>query len=129
MKQHLRLGMAVMLALGVVATAFCAEPAAKPDSTKTGVVKKVDMEGKTITVLVTRELTFTITADTKIRQGEAAKTLADIQVGDTVMVIYARDGEKRVASAVTIAASAPAVPPAPAPAIPAVPVVPPVTTR
>ena len=61
----------------------------------------------------TRELTFTITAETKILQGETAKTFADIKEGDTVTIVYAREGENRIASKVTLAAPAPAAPPAP----------------
>ena len=63
----------------------------------------MDAQAKTITVMVTRELTFTVTDDTKIVQGDAAKTLADIKEGDTVTVVYMRESaDKRVATKITI---------------------------
>lgn len=109
-------GMAIVLALGVIGTAWCAEPSVKSGtSTKTGTVKKVDVDGKQIVVMVTRELTFTTTAETRIVQGDAAKTLADIKPGDTVTVDYTRaDPQTRLASKIVIAAPAVAKPAAPA---------------
>ena len=115
MRRCIGLGMAIVLAFGVATTAFCAEPGASKEQTKTGVVKKVDVEGKKIVVMVARELTFAINDATKIVQGDAAKTLADIKEGDTVTVVYAFEGkDNRVASMISIAAPAPK--PAPAPA-------------
>ena len=55
---------------------------------KTGTVKIVDTKAKTITVTAARDLVFTVTDTTKIVQGEAKKTLADIKVGGTVEVVY-----------------------------------------
>jgi Cu/Ag efflux protein CusF len=73
--------------------------------TKTGVVRRVDAEAKAIVVMVTRELTFAVTDGTEIRQGDAARTLADIHVGDTVTVVYSFTPERnRLASRVTIGA-------------------------
>jgi Cu/Ag efflux protein CusF len=115
MRSRVVLGVAVLLALGVAATAFCAESGAAPEQTKTGVVRKVDAEAKKIVVMVTRELTFTITEATRIVQGDATNTLAGIKVGDTVTVVYERKGpDSRVASKVTIAAPTPVAAPEPA---------------
>ena len=117
MRKQIGLGLAVVLALGVAATAFCAEPGAAKEQTKMGVVKKVDADAKTITVMVTRELTFATTDATKIMQGDAAKTFADIKVGDTVSVVYSTPSkDNRVASKVTIVPAAPAAAPVAAPA-------------
>ena len=116
MHRYFGLGMAAVLALGVAVTAFSADAGAKKEANiKTGVVKKVDVDAKKITVMVVRELVFTVTADTKIAQGEAVKTLADIKEGDTVTVEYARqDKDTRVAVKITIVPAA--APGAPAPA-------------
>ena len=122
MKKLVGIGMAVVLALGIAATSYGAEQGARAEhgtkkeaSTKTGVVKKVDAQAKTVTVMVTRELTFFVTDDTKIVQGDAVKTLADVKEGDTVTIVYTRESaEKRVATKITIGTAAAA--PAPAPA-------------
>ena len=95
------LSVAVVLALGVAISAHSAEQAGKTQ-TKAGVVKKVDAEGKTITVMVARELTFTITDATKIVQEDAPKTLADIKEGATVSVEYTRTGDVRTAVKIVI---------------------------
>ena len=91
----------VVLGLSMMAVYALEE---KPASqTKTGTVKKVDVEGKKIVVMVLRELTFAVTADTKIVQGDQAKTLADIKVGDKVTVEYSlASPDNRVASKITI---------------------------
>ena len=70
--------------------------------TKTGTVKKVDAEAKQIVVLVARELTFTVTDDTKILQDEKPAKLADIKVDGKVSVDYVKEGEKRTAQKVVI---------------------------
>lgn len=117
MKRYIGMCVAVVLVLGVAMTAIGGEgDARKETQTKTGVVKKVDLAAQTIVVMVARELTFTIAADTKILQGDATKALADIKVGDTVTVEYSiASKDKRVASKVTIAAAAPVKAGAPAP--------------
>ena len=70
--------------------------------TKVGTVKKVDVEGRHLVVMVTRELTFTVTDSTKIvRRGEPRK-LADIKVDDKVSVEYVKNGETRTSSRITI---------------------------
>ena len=115
MRKCIGLGIAALV-LGVAMTALSADQGGQ---TKTGVVKKVDVEGKKITVMVARELTFTVTDATKIVQGDAAKTLADIKVGANVTVEYTRDGDNRVA--VKIAIAPPAAPAAAAPGAPVAP--------
>jgi len=73
--------------------------------TKTGVVRKVDLEAKAIVVMVARELTFTITDKTVIREDETSRALSDIRVGDKVAVLYSFDvNRNRVASRVVITA-------------------------
>lgn len=89
------------LALGVMVSGAYADA-----QTKSGTVTKVDLDGKKVTVMVTRELTFTITADTKITEGDAAKTLGDIKIGAKVEVTYEKKGDDRVASAIKIVPAA-----------------------
>ena len=87
-----------LLVLGLSATVVWAGET----QTKTGSVKKVDTEGKQIVVMVTRELTFSVTDATKIMQGDAAKKLADIKVDGKVSVEYVKDGDTRTAKKITI---------------------------
>jgi hypothetical protein len=70
--------------------------------TKTGTVKKVDAEAKQVVVMVARELTFTVTDDTKILQDEKPAKLADIKVDGKVSVDYVKEGEKRTAQKIVI---------------------------
>ncbi len=96
------------LAIGVLAVAalmaggLFAQEGHDATQTKSGTVTKVDLEGKKVTVMITRELTFTVNDATKIVKGEEAKTLADIKVGAKVTVEYGRHGEDRVAVKITI---------------------------
>jgi hypothetical protein len=52
--------------------------------------------------MVARELTFTVTENTKIRRGDAAKKLSDINAGTNVKVEYTRTGDKRIATNIAI---------------------------
>lgn len=70
--------------------------------TKTGTVKKVDTSAKQVVVMVTRELTFSVTESTKIVQGDESKTLADIRVEAKVTVEYTREGDTRTAKKIVI---------------------------
>lgn len=71
--------------------------------TKTGVVKKVDVAAKQVVVMVTRELTFTVTDATKIVEGDATKKLEDIKVDAKVSVDYTNDGQQnRMATKIVI---------------------------
>ena len=96
MKKCLLMALACVLAMGLCLYA--------QDGGKAGTVQKVDVEGKKITVdFGPRPLTLTVTENTKIVQGEAAKTLADIKVGAKVTVQYHKDAaENRVADKITI---------------------------
>ena len=90
------------LALALMVTGLYAAEGKAP-ATKSGTVAKVDVEGKKLTVTVKNDMVFTITADTKFVQGDAAKTLADVKVGAKVSVEYIRgDGDLRTAVKVTI---------------------------
>jgi Cu/Ag efflux protein CusF len=95
MKKAMLLLVAVAVVLGFSAMAVYANE-------KTGVVKSVNVQGKTIVVMAARELTFTVTDTTKIVQGEKAMTLADIKVGAKVTVVYDNAGETRTATKITI---------------------------
>ncbi|MCX6905174.1 MAG: DUF5666 domain-containing protein [Verrucomicrobia bacterium] len=75
---------------------------ANAPQTKTGTVKKVDLDSKQLVVMVTRELTFTVTDKTKIVQGDSPKKLADIKVEAKVSVEYVRDGDTRTAKKIAI---------------------------
>lgn len=71
--------------------------------TKTGVVRNVDPVAKTIVVMVTREMTFAVTANTQIAEGDKPRALADVAVGATVRVVYSLNADRaRVASDVTV---------------------------
>lgn len=93
---------AVLLALA--AAALCAGGAEGVVQTKTGTVRKVDVAASQIVVMVTREMTFTVTEATKIVQGEEARKLADIKVDARVAVDYTREGDTRTAKKITILA-------------------------
>ena len=100
MKKCLLMALACVLAMGLWAYAEEGKPATQ---TKTGSVTKVDVEAKTVTVQSATELTYSVTADTKIVQGDAVKTLADIKVGAKVAVEYYRKGDAmRTAVKITI---------------------------
>ena len=70
--------------------------------TKTGTVTKVDAAANQVVVMVTRELTFTVTEATKIVQGDEAKKITDIKVDAKVSVDYTRVGDTRTAKKITI---------------------------
>ena len=70
--------------------------------TKTGIVTKVDMAAKQVTIMVMRELTFTVTDSTKITQGDEAKKFSDIKVNTSVTVDYTRKGDTRTAQIIAI---------------------------
>ena len=91
-----------MMVLGLSVAVVCAGEAAA--QTKTGTVKKVDVDGKQIVVMVKRELTFTVTDATQIVQGDAPKKLADIKVDSQVSVEYVKDGQTRTAKKIAILA-------------------------
>jgi hypothetical protein len=76
----------------------------KAPQTKTGTVKKVDVKQKQVVVMAARELTFTVTDETKIVQGDTPKKLADIKVDAKVTVDYTRDGDTRTAKKIKIEA-------------------------
>ena len=89
----------VVVALLLVAAVVCAAEAAV--ATKVvGTVKAVDVEKNTLTVTTEKgDVTVTTTKETKVTEGDAAKTLADVKVGAKVAVTV---GEKNVATAVSI---------------------------
>ena len=103
MKKLMLCAAVLAVVFGLSVMAVYAEEGKPATQTKTGTVKKVDLEGKKIVVMVLRELTFAVTNDTKIVQGDEAKTLADIKVGDKVTVEYSlASPDNRVASKITI---------------------------
>jgi Cu/Ag efflux protein CusF len=95
MKNAMLLLLAVAVVLGFSSMAVYANE-------KTGVVKSVNVEGKTLVVTAARDLTFTVTDKTKILLGDKEKTLADIKAGDKVTVVYDNAGETRTATKITI---------------------------
>ena len=90
--------------LGLAMAAPGAEEPKERLQTKTGIVKKVDVDAKQVVVMVARELTFTVTDSTKIVQGEEAKKLADVKVDAKVTVEYTREGDTRTAKKIAILA-------------------------
>ena len=101
-KRLVALAVLGMMVLGLSVAVVCA--AVGEAQTKTGTVKKVDVGGKQIVVMVARELTFTVTDATQIVQGDAPKKLADIKVNDQVSVEYVKEGETRTAKKIEILA-------------------------
>jgi len=97
MKKGMLLLTVLVLVLGLSAMAVYANE-------KTGVVKSVNVQGKTLVVTAARDLTFAVTDATKIVQGDKALTLADIKVGAKVHVEYENAGDTRTASKITILA-------------------------
>lgn len=103
--------------LAAVAAAFASMAVAggEPEAgnrvqTKTGIVRKVDSVARTIVVMVAREMTFAVAADTQIAEDGTPRTLADVKVGATIRVVYSLTPERaRVASEITLlpAATAP----------------------
>ena len=72
------------------------------EQTKTGTVKKVDMDGGHLVVAAARELTFTVTNHTEITQGGQARKLADIKAAGQVTVTYVKEGDTRAARRIEI---------------------------
>ena len=70
--------------------------------TKSGTVTKVDVAAKQVVVMVTRDMTFSVTDTTKILQGTTSKKIGDIKVGAHVAIDYVRKGEARVATKITL---------------------------
>jgi len=101
MKKFVQLATVSGMVLGLaILTLGAAE--GKAPQTKTGAVKKVDVAARQVVVLVTRELTFSVTDKTKIVQGDAPKKLADLKVDAKVTVDYVREGDTRTAQKIAI---------------------------
>lgn len=69
---------------------------------KHGTVKNVAVDGKQIVVMMGRELTLTITENTKIRQRGKPLKISDVKVGANVIVEYETDGDKRLAKNIVV---------------------------
>ena len=93
---------AVVMVLGIAAAPVVAAEGKPASQTKTGIVKKVDADAKQVVVMVTRELTFTVTENTKITQRDEPRKLADIKPEAKVSVVYVKDGETRAAEKIAI---------------------------
>ena len=105
MKKIMLTAVAVVLAAGLSSAAVCAEGQGGDEKTQTkeGKVKSVDVAGKKIVVTVARDLTFSVTDETKITQGDKALALSDIKVGSEVKVEYAhKAADERVAKKITV---------------------------
>lgn len=102
MKRFVTLTVLGMMMLGLSTTAISAADEKGAGQTKTGTVKKVDVDAKQIVVMAARELTFTITDSTSIQQHGKAMKLSDIKVDANVSVEYVKDGDKRTAKKIVI---------------------------
>ena len=102
MKRSVMLAALGMMLLGLAAAVPAAEEGGANAQTKTGTVKKVDAAAKQVVVMVTREMTFTVTDATKIVQGDQPKKLTDIKVDAKVSVDYTREGDTRTAKKIVI---------------------------
>jgi len=86
----------------VAAATIAAKEEKEGEQTKTGIVKKVDVNAKQIAVMAARELTFTITDSTKIQQHGKPVKLSDIKVDANVHVEYVKDGDTRTAKKIVL---------------------------
>ena len=91
-----------LMALGLVTSVVSAAEEKGTTQTKTGVVKKVDVDAKQIVLMVARELTFTITDNTKIQQHGKPVKLSDIKVDANVAAECVKDGDKRTAKKIVL---------------------------
>ena len=98
-KRFARLMVMGLMLCGFAALTIGAEEGKGAEQNKVGTV---DVEGKQVTVMVARELTFTVTDRTKIMQDSKAKKLADIKVDAKVSVDYVKDGNTRTARKIVI---------------------------
>jgi Cu/Ag efflux protein CusF len=77
----------------------------------TGEVTAVDAEAKTVTVKYKdKELTLMVTDKTRIAEGKAKKTLADISSGAKVTATFIEEGDKKTAKFIRISAGKKAAP-------------------
>lgn len=84
------------------ATTTAPAPAAKVKQI-TGEVKAVDTKANTLTVKGKKaEVTVTCNEKTKIMMGKEKKTLADVKVGDKVVVKYTESEGKNIAKSIAI---------------------------
>lgn len=102
MKRFVMWAASGLMVLGLSTAAIGAGEGKGAEQAKTGTVKKVDLDSKQLTVMVSRELTFTVTDHTKIMQGGKPKKLADIKVDARVSVDYVKDGDSRTARKIVI---------------------------
>jgi hypothetical protein len=86
----------------VTAATSAAKEEMESEQTKTGTVKKVDVDAKQLVVMAARELTFTITDSTQIQQNGKPMKLSDIQAEANVSVEYVKEGEKRTAHQINL---------------------------
>lgn len=86
----------------VRATTTAAKNEKENEQTKTGTVKKVDVEAKQLVVMAASELTFTITDSTQIQENGKPMKLSDIKLDTNVSIDYVKEGEKRTASKLVI---------------------------
>lgn len=91
-----------LMALGLSTAVIDAAEEKGATQTKTGTVKKVDVDTKQIVVMTVRELTFTITDETKIHQHGKAVKFSDIKVDTNIAVEYVKDGDKRTAKKIVL---------------------------
>ena len=94
--------MSGLVALGLMAAVVGAAEEKGAGQTKTGTVKRVDVDAKQIVVMAARELTFTITDSTKIQQHGKPMKLSDIKVDANVSVEYVKEGDKRTARKIVL---------------------------
>lgn len=85
-----------------------AKPAPEKVMQATGDITAVDAKANTFTLKSAKkgEITCAVTADTKITMGKAAKTLADVKVGDKATCKYVEKEGKHVCKAMDIKAAA-----------------------
>jgi hypothetical protein len=98
MGRMLVVAVALLVAVGLT---FAAGEALKA----MGKVKEVSAEKLVLTVgkeAAAKDMTFAVTKETKVTEGDAAKTIADVKVGAHVSVEYTVAGEKLTATAIKV---------------------------
>ena len=91
-----------LVILGLSVSVLRAAEEKGAEQTKAGTVKKVDVAAKQVVVMVAREMTFTVTDQTKIQQHGKPAKLEDIKVDHKVSVTYVKMGDKRTARRIVI---------------------------
>jgi len=112
MKKILAISIVLLICIAVIPGAFAGNLGSMMGSVKvakqaTGIISSIDTDSMMIILKQTindKEIEYKYIFDryTSIKKGDAIKTIADLQNGDEVILVYIRDGNKNVAKKITI---------------------------